>query len=175
MNAKSVMGLVVCAAMVGSAQPVAAQFTVGHTDVGFTIGLGNVGSANLAVGGRLGHGLKPLPELGSGILGLEFSADFYSWSGNGYSWTYVPVGATADYHFKLANAKVDPFLGLGLGFRIISCTDPGSGANLCSNSALYFIGRAGGRYFFKPSTALYADLGSGAATLNVGLMFTVND
>jgi hypothetical protein len=42
---------------------------------------------------------------------------------------------------------------------------------LCSNSALYFIGRAGIRYFYKPNMALYADAGAGAATLNVGVTF----
>jgi outer membrane protein W len=77
---------------------------------------------------------------------------------------------TANYHFQLEdNEKFDPFLGLGLGYQIISCDYDGIGSDICSNSALYFIGRVGARYFLNEKFAAYADAGAGGATVNVGV------
>ena len=151
----------------------ATEFGAGYTDVGPVIGLGGLGSASLSFGGRFEHGVQSLPDFGNGTLGIEVSADFYSYSTPNYSWKYVPIGATANYHFKLENTQFDPFVGLGLGYQIITCSYTGSGVNVCSNSDLYFIGRAGMRYFFQPNVSLYADVGAGAATLNIGVMFKV--
>lgn len=173
----SVLAIAV-AGLTMAAPPVSAQFAPGYWGIGPTIGLGNTGSAGIAFGGRLEHGIKTLPDLGNGILGVEFSFDYYSWNCNGTGYTcrvkYVPFGATANYHFRIeSNDKWDPFLGFGLGYETVSCTYSGVG-NCGFSSALYFIGRAGTRYFFNPSTALYADLGAGAATLNVGIMWTLH-
>jgi len=149
-------------------------FGVGYTDVGPALGLGGLGGANMSFGGRLEHGLKSLPRMGNGTLGIEASFDYYSWSAPSYSWKYIPFGVTANYHFKLDDPKIDPFVGAGLGYQIITCDYAGVGSNLCSNSAVYFIGRLGARYFFAPKMAAYADVGAGAATLNVGLMFRMH-
>jgi outer membrane protein W len=164
-----------CLAM--AAAPAAAQakggtgsFSMGYTDIGPTVGLGNLGSAGASFGGRFEHAIKPLPDLGNGMLGIQVGAEWYSWSNAFYSYTYIPFGVTANYHFKLDEPKLDPFVGLGLGYQIINCTVSGVG-NVCANSALYFIGRAGARYFFAPNMAAYGDVGAGAATLSLGIMF----
>jgi hypothetical protein len=162
-------------AVVGSsAEPARAQgFEIGYTDIGATLGIGGIGSASMAFGGRFERGWKAVPDLGDGVIGLQIGADFYSWSSGGYSWSYIPIGATVNYHFNLENWKIDPFLGAGLGYSIISCEYPGFGSNLCSNSYVYFIGKAGIRYFLSEKLALYGDLGAGAALLNAGAMFRV--
>jgi len=174
---RKVFGAVALVATFGfAAQPAAAQgFAVGYTDIGPTIGLGGIGDASLAFGGRFEWAWMDLPELGNGVLGIQAGAEYYSWSTGtafgGYKWSYIPVGVTANYHFNLDNDQIDPFLGLGLGYSIISCDYPGTGIDLCSDSELYFIGRAGIRYFFNDSWALYGDVGEGAATLNAGVMY----
>lgn len=150
-----------------------AQVTKGYSDVGVVLGFGNLGDANLAFGGRYENVFKKLPDLGNGLLGFELSADVYSFSRSSATVRYIPIGATLNYHFPIdPKNKVDLFLGAGLGFQTISCAYNGAG-NFCGgyNSNVYVIGRAGGRYFFTPRTALYADLGAGAATINVGLTF----
>jgi len=167
--------------LVATAQVAAAQakgapiFGTGYTDIGGVIGLGGVGSASASFGGRMEHAIKPLPDLGNGMLGIQAAFDYYSWSGGAglgaYSWKYIPIGVTANYHFKLDEPKLDPFVGLGLGYQIITCDAPGLPGNYCSNSAVYFIGRAGARYFFSPKMAVYGDVGAGGATLNLGVMF----
>lgn len=150
-----------------------AQVSKGYSDVGVVLGFGNLGNANIAFGGRYENIFKKLPDLGNGLLGFELSADVYSYRNSGAAFRYIPVGATMNYHFPIdPKNKVDLFLGAGLGFQIISCTLE-DGGNFCRgfNSGLYVIGRAGGRYFFKPNLALYGDLGAGAATINLGLTF----
>jgi hypothetical protein len=150
-----------------------AQVKLGYTDVGGVIGLGNIGSASISIGGRGERVFKALPDFGDGLLGIGVSADVYSWKAGSASIRYIPIGATANYHFKLdPKNKFDAFLGLGLGFNIVSCDFPGTSVGCNSfSSGVYFIGRAGGRYFLKPNVAVYADAGAGAATINAGLTF----
>jgi len=149
-------------------EPVQAQFAVGYTDIGLTVGLGNVGEASLAPGLRFEKAIRDLPNYGNGVLGIMASAQYYSWSGPGYDWSYIPIGVTGNYHFQLENnEKFDPFVGLGLGYQIVSCDVSGFG-DVCSDSALYFIGRLGARYFLNDKFAAYADAGAGGATINIG-------
>ena len=91
----------------------------------------------------------------------------------GTAGAYVPIGVTANYHFKLEDPRFDPFLGAGLGYSIVTCrlTGPATITNCPYASAFYPIARVGGRYFFSPKMAMYADAGAGAATLSIGLMF----
>ena len=175
------------AAMAVTAQSATAQakasggaFGVGYTDIGVVVGLGGVGSASASFGGRFEHGFKTLPDLGNGILGFQVAADYYSWSGGAglgsYSWKYIPIGATINYHFKLDEPKIDPFVGLGLGYNIVSCSGTGAfGTVDCGySSGIYAIARAGARYFFSPKMAVYGDVGAGGATINLGVMFKLN-
>lgn len=161
------------ALMAGTSTPALAQVSKGYSDVGFVVGIGNLGGADLSFGGRYENIFKRLPDLGNGLLGFEVSADVYSFgrgSGNA-SVRYIPIGATLNYHFPIDPAnKVDLFLGAGLGFQNVSCSNFGN-VNCGYSSGLYVIGRAGGRYFLSPKLALYGDLGAGAATLNLGLTF----
>lgn len=161
-----------------TSKPVATGgFGAGYTDIGPAIGLGNIGSAGASIGARFEHGIKSLPDMANGTLGIQASFDYYSYSAAffGYSWsyTYMPIGVTANYHIKLDDPRWDPFLGAGLGYSIVNCTltGPATVTSCPYTSAVYFIGRVGGRYFFNPRMAMYADAGAGAATLNVGLMF----
>ena len=180
--------LVLVACVATSAQAAAAQakgasapaFGVGYTDFGAVLGLGGIGSASASFGGRFEHAIKPLPGMGNGILGIQAAFDYYSWSAGftGYSWSYkyIPVGVTANYHFKLDEPKIDPFVGLGLGYNIISCSvASGTFNGDCGySSGIYVIARAGARYFFSPNMALYGDVGAGGATLNLGVTFKLH-
>ena len=168
-----------------TAQAAAAQakgtssFSLGYTDIGAVVGLGGLNGASASFGGRFEHAIKALPDLGNGILGIGVSADYYSWSAGftGYSWSYkyIPIGVTANYHFKLDEPKIDPFVGLGLGYNVISCNVTGSFNGDCGySSGIYAIARAGARYFFSPKMAVYGDAGAGGATLNLGVMFKLN-
>lgn len=182
MNRNVLRGALV--AMVSAAMPAPAvgqlvgpssggNFKVGYMDIGPTVGLGGIGSAGIAFGGRFERGFKALPDLGGGILGIQASIDTWNYGDRfgtfSYDFRYISVGLTANYHFKVkSNPKVDPFLGLGLGNSTVSTDYAGD-----YSSGIYFIGRAGIRYFYKPRLALYADAGAGASTLNLGVTFGI--
>ena len=71
----------VATARVAAAQAKGAPiFGTGYTDIGGVIGLGGVGSASASFGGRMEHAIKPLPDLGNGMLGIQAAFDYYSWS-----------------------------------------------------------------------------------------------
>jgi hypothetical protein len=127
----------------------------------------------VAFGGRFERGLKRLPEFGNGVLGIEASVDIWNYNNRfgtqDFDFRYIALGVTANYHFQVkSNPKVDPFLGLGLGNFIVDTDFAGD-----YSTGIYFIGRAGIRYFYKPRLALYADAGAGASTLNVGVTFGI--
>ncbi|MGQ0766857.1 MAG: outer membrane beta-barrel protein [Gemmatimonadota bacterium] len=153
-----------------SAQNAGEGVAVGYSDVGGVIGLGGIGGAGIAVGGRFSKVFKALPDMGGGNLGFTLSADWWSFDDNlgatDFGFTYIPLGGTVDYHFNLTNKKIDPFLGLGLGYVIINSDYDGPGD--VDASALYFAGRAGVRYLWTERVALYADAGVGAAAISVG-------
>jgi hypothetical protein len=166
----------VLASVAASAQtkaPTARAFGVGQTDIGPVVGLGGIGAASFAIGGRFERGIRTLPSLNDGVLGIGVSADWYHYSesfiGTDYDFTYIPVAATANYHFNLENKKLDPFVGLGLGYLIVNTPYGGS-----YSSGIYAVGRLGMRYFMSPKMALYGDVGAGAAALNVGVMFKMS-
>jgi len=184
-KAAAFLTAIACVAV--TANPAAAQakssggsFSTGYTDIGPTVGLGGLNGASASFGGRFEHAIKPLPDLGNGMLGIQVAAEYYSWSANyvGYGWSYkyIPIGVTANYHFKLDEPKIDPFVGAGLGYNVVSCDGTGAfGSVSCGySSGIYFIGRAGARYFFSPNMSLYGDVGAGGATLNVGIMFKIH-
>ncbi|MBL8981835.1 MAG: hypothetical protein JNL26_06610 [Gemmatimonadetes bacterium] len=165
--AGAVMALVVVPSI---SQAQGKGFQPGYTDIGATVGLGNVGGA-LALGGRFEKAIKKLPDLGDGTLGFQVGVDYWNYNERfvsvDYDFRYIAFSGTANYHFKVTNTKIDPFLGAGLGLSSVSTDFTGS-----ASSGLYFIGRAGIRYFMSEKAALYADAGaSGAATINLGFMF----
>jgi len=171
MHRKSIALAITALALMSVTRPLSAQVKKGYSDIGFVVGLGNIGDAGLSFGGRYENVFKRLPDLGNGFLGIGISADVYSFSRSRGNVRYIPVGATMNYHFNLdPSNKLDLFLGAGLGFQSISCSNFDT-RDCGYNSGLYVIGRAGGRYFLKPNLALYGDLGAGAATINLGLTF----
>lgn len=162
-------------------------FTVTTMDVGPALGLGGIGDASFAIGGRLEKAIKELPNLGNGILGIQGSVDYYHYDFDScgafdcddffddVGFTYIPIAVVATYHFQLENQKLDPFFGVGLGYEYFNadCGDFGFGG--CDSGGIYPVGRIGIRYYWRPKLALYADVGAGAGALHVGLMWKLRE
>lgn len=172
---KKLIGTMTVAAFLAvPARQAAAQLEKGYTDVGVVAGFGSIGGSSLALGGRFERIIKELPNMGGGTLGIGVGVTRYSFSSVYYSVSYLPIGVTGNYHFKLENKKIDAFVGAGLGYQLITCNDKsGVIGNLGCNysSGIYFVGRAGGRYFLSDKLAAYADVGAGGAAINVGVTF----
>ena len=165
-------GLLLALHSPAAAQSNGSGFGLGHTDIGPTVGLGGIGSAGLSLGARFERAIKYLPNLGKGTLGIQVGADYYHYSDSfgatNYGFTFIPIGATLNYHVHLNDGKFDPFVGAGLGYAIFSSSFTGTGG---AGGGIYFIGRAGLRYFVSNGMALYGEVGAGAATINAGMMF----
>ena len=133
-------------------------------------------STNVSIGGRFEYAFLQLPNFPNGILSIAGAVDHYSYDlsvpGFNYGFSYTPIGATVNFHYRLENnLKLDPFAGFGLGNYIV--TTPANCAGCSYNSGVFPIVRVGIRYFWQPNFALYADAGSGAGALHLGLMFKV--
>ena len=80
------------------------------------------------------------------------------------------IGVRGALHYAFVD-KLDTYTGLMLGYNIVSwkwlsSTYSGSG-NATSDS--YFSWFLGARYYFKDNLAVFAELGYGAANMNIGL------
>lgn len=161
--------------LTGASSASAQAFDSTTTDAGVVIGLGGISGASFAFGGRVEKAIKDLPDLGGGVLGVEGSLDYYhynySFLGADYGGiTVIPLSVTGNYHFTLKNRKVDPFLGLGLGYEHVSWNCGVLDCSGAGSSGIYFVGRAGLRYYLNEKAALYVDAGAGASTLDVGVV-----
>ena len=184
--------LLVCALSVVGTSVASAQddgFKVTTTDFGPVIGVGGLSGAGVGVGGRFEKGFKQLPNLKNGVLGIGVSVDYFDFDTDlglpfRYDFKVVPIAVTVNYHLALANKKLDPFFGAGLGYEHFSVEFTGPGCNLAGvdicgdagyGSGVYGVLHGGIRYFWKPKLALYADVGSGTGSLHLGIMFKLSD
>jgi opacity protein-like surface antigen len=97
-----------------------AQADLGLKNIGVAIGY--VSPENLdgtfSIGGFINHGtIAPR-------FGLESRVDYWGWSesfnGTETSVRDIVIGARTKYHFEVANPKVQPYVGAGLGIHFIN-------------------------------------------------------
>jgi len=141
-----------------------AQWEAGRKFIGPRIGLSGVGSAP-AFGGAFEVARDD--RIGIGGFIDYWSFDLSPFDG-GTSATYISFGATGSYHFEVSDSKWDPFVGLALGYFVVSFDNDFADV---SGSRLFLGGQGGVRYFFKENTAFVARAGFGASYLSIGLDF----
>lgn len=152
-----------------------AQFENQKNYLGPHIGLSGVGSA-LTFGLDYERGITNPGDFGPGIIGIGGLFDYYHYSedyglyGSG-GWTYIDIGVSGMYHFVLDNKKLDPFLGLVLGYEVATWSWNGGYLSGYSPSAGGFTlgGSAGIRYFLNDNWALQARVGFGFYIFAVGV------
>lgn len=123
---------------------------------------------------------------GDGILGIGGLFRYWSWStdegvwfGEKWGWTYTDImfGVQANYHFKLTNSKIDPWLGLSLAYDAASVKYKGpAGFNYTSPTwgGMFFGANAGIRYWFTPKLAGALRFGLGSmsySAFDIGVDF----
>jgi hypothetical protein len=164
--------LVVCLSTRAPAQ----AFRAGTNYIGPSVSLATYGSA-LAFFGNFEHAINEK-------WGVGVSVGYYSFTG----FKYIPIAATANYHFKVTNEKLDPFIGGGLGYNIVStsnsvayddCIAAGLGTDYCRSlnfghsysSGIFPIINGGVRYWLKDNLALVGRVGYGIGFLSAGIDF----
>ncbi|MGH7506324.1 MAG: hypothetical protein ACRELX_11765 [Longimicrobiales bacterium] len=152
----------------------AAQFGNGQKYFGAHVGMSGVGSAPaFGVSGEIAYNDR---------IGLGAWADTWSYGesfGSAFgssSWDvrYIALAGTGSYHFPIeSKPKLDPFLGLALGYFMVSteATNVG-GVTYGGDASRMFVGGFGGaRYFFRENLSGVARVGFGASYLTLGVDF----
>jgi hypothetical protein len=171
----AVLGLSVFTS-VSRAQSSSDGFAKGDNVVNLGIGLGTPFfsggySSSLPINPTISfeHGIGNAISVGAE---LSYATAKDSYYGIKYSATYV--GARGSYHFGDAlqlDKKIDLYGGVGLGYVIVSVSDNTDHLAATGSAAGYGL-YAGGKYYFAPSTAVYAELGyQSLSYLNIGIAF----
>lgn len=114
--------------------------------------------------------------LEKGVIGvgpyLGYSSYKYEYSGWGWKYSNIIVGVRGSFHYPLVD-KLDTYTGLLLGYNIASSkefgnTVPGWDYSYSAGGVAWswFVG---GRYYFKETFAVMAELGYGIAYLTLGV------
>ncbi len=122
------------------------------------------------ISGSLEFGVKDeVFEKGSIGVGPYLGFSSFKWS-NYYKYTNVIVGARGLLHYPLVD-KLDTYAGLLLGYNIVSVKDldPYLGDFSGSSSGVAWSLFVGGRYYFKDTFGVMAELGYGIAYLTLGI------
>ncbi|MFH1194867.1 MAG: outer membrane beta-barrel protein [bacterium] len=142
-----------------------AQFLDGKSYIGPSIGF-YFDSSTPIFGANYEYGMN-VKDLG--LLGIGASFRYWSygsdWFNDEISYTYIMIGGNCNYHFKLDNNKVDPFIGIGLAYINGSWDYDGPEGYGWSDPDVggFFMGLNGGlRYFLSPNLALVARFGFGS-------------
>ncbi len=128
-----------------------------------------------AIGFQVEKGIMQKKDWGNGRIGVSGSVDMFSYSdafvGSRWSYRVIPVSGMVNYHFTLENKKLDPFIGAGLGYWLVSSSydGPGSAGYTARASTVEFGAQLGARYFFKPNLAVQAQTGMGFGAFALGL------
>jgi len=112
--------------------------------------------------------------LEKGVIGvgpyLGYSSYKYEYLDWGWKYSNLILGARGNFHYPLLD-KLDTYTGILLGYNIATAKWTGTGTEDVSATAggvvwSWFIG---GRYYFKETFAVMAELGYGVTYFNVGI------
>ncbi|MBB6239773.1 MULTISPECIES: outer membrane beta-barrel protein [unclassified Pedobacter] len=172
--------LFILVALTGMAQSKSGSFSKG--DNLFNIGVG-IGSPFFGSGYTSSLPVNPSISYERGVSDaisvggqLSYASSKYEGFNNSYSFKQnaIYIGARGSYHFnELLNVdpKFDLYGGASLGYVTVSVSD-NQGSYEGTASGMGFGLYAGGKYYLKSSTALYAELGyQSLSFLNVGIAF----
>jgi hypothetical protein len=152
-----------------------AQFTKSSMLIGPHIGLAAYSSAPL-FGANFEVGVTEPGKAGPGIIGIGGRVDYFSYSYfTDWTFTWITVGVTGNYHFQFDDKKWDPFLGLEIGYEHVSWSAPGVTSYTSPwGNGIFIAPTAGARYFFSPNFAARAQLGFSISYLVLGVDFGIN-
>ena len=151
------------------------QFTVNKNIVGPSVGFSFLGSAvQLGVNHEYSLSLQELGVDKGGKLGIGGIIRYWSYSENfiNVSWDYSEflLGVQTNYHFYMADEKIDPWFGFILAYNFGSSEaeikTPGFTVSDESNNNFWFGANAGIRYWFLHNMAMHLRIGVG--TLSYG-------
>ena len=181
MNMKKILILFV-AVTFSLTQLVAQESTFSKGDKVLNLGIG-LGSTRYSGFGYTGQ-VPPLSvsyevgvvdnviEKGSIGVGGYLGYSSQKWESSGYGWKYTNfiLGARGSFHYPLVD-KLDTYTGLMLGYNISTSKAIGTPLidDTYSGGGIITAWYLGGRYYFKETFAVMAELGYGISYLTLGI------
>lgn len=169
--------LLAAAATIGLSKKADAQvYGPGVSLVNLGIGLGATYGNGLPFGFSYDYGVTKNISVG-------LQVDYASWSNTvapwgEYKYRNIPFGIRGAYHFDGIGdpAKVDVYLGLVAGYRVLIVSEPSGfkaypGYSPAYAGGFHYGGIVGGRYMFTPGIGAFAELGYNVSYGKVGLTF----
>ncbi len=161
------------------------QFVQGTNVISAGVGLGSsfggftYGSQTPALSVNFERGVWDVGGPGVISLGGYAGAKSFKYSGSGYSekWGYTIIGVRSAYHYNgLHSDNFDLYGGVMLSYNIVSYSYKDLNGNSTFTGGNYgsaagFTLYVGGRYFFSPNVAAFAELGYGVSYLTLGVSF----
>ncbi|PRD49297.1 hypothetical protein [Sphingobacterium haloxyli] len=135
------------------------------------VGVGIAGGFGIPVGLSYEQAVSDRISVGAYAA---FSTEKESFGGYGnWKYTHILAAARGSYHLKVNSTKFDPYGGIMLGYNIASVKWDGDDDAPFSASAGGFLwaGHIGSRYWFSEKFGAFAEIGYGAAVLNIGVTF----
>lgn len=172
-------------ALVASTTLYAQQFQKGSNMLSAGIGLGSslgsftYGSQSPAISLQYERGVWDIGGPGVISLGGYAGRKSYKYSGDGFTekWGYTIIGVRSAYHYNgLKSDKFDVYAGVMLSYNILNYSYKDNNGNNINGGGHYGSGAGftlylGGRYFFTPNIAAFAELGYGVSYLTLGIGF----
>ena len=156
-------------------------FTKGSVDLNLGVGIGATfydGSAKASlppIGVSLEFGITDKISIG-GYIGhssatSELSFPDFTGGTTNYEWkySYTIIGIRGGYHFAVKNPKLDPYVGLLLGYNVASVDLGDFNGAEPSVGGIAYSGYLGARYRFSEKMGVFAELGYGISYLQLGL------
>ena len=141
----------------------------GSQFVGATVGI-NFNDGDVPIGVNYEYNTRRDVGIG-GVFRYWTRTTFHFSDGGTYVWTSYLIGAQGNYHFKVPQREIDPFLGAILGYSInqgaARNTIYTSYSSQSAPSNFIFAIQAGTRYFIADNFALVGKLVFGSGSYNV--------
>ena len=148
-------------------QPAPAQrfFVPGDWYLSPRVWLGGVEEGATAYGATIERAISDPDSDEDGVWALGASFDYYQYNvASVVDVSVMPIGAVVSYHVALENPRIDPYVGAGLGYFIVSASGGGYGARA---STVFFQSQLGARYFLTDAAAIGAHIGTGIGSLAI--------
>ncbi|CDS93047.1 conserved exported hypothetical protein [Sphingobacterium sp. PM2-P1-29] len=169
MNALKTIGAAMMVLLLGSTHSFAQSFKKGDGLINVGVGLG--GGLGIPVGVSYEHAVSDRISAGGY---LAYAREKENWNGYGeWKYSYILAAARGSYHFRVSSERFDPYAGAMLGYNVASVKWDGEGSEPVSASAggMMWGLHVGARYWASEKVGAFAEVGYGAAILNIGVAF----
>jgi len=170
---KLLLSIILAAAFILKSEAQNSAFNNGNV---FSVGIG-VGTPYLGSAYSSSFPVNPNVTWERGVVDGISAGGELSYAGSkfyGLNVNVFYVGARAGYHLGQIvdiGKKADLYGGVGVGYVIVNIND-GAGDSYTGQGGVGAAFYAGGRYYFTPATAIYAEVGyESLSYLNIGLAF----